>query len=206
MKNADSGKKPTSFRDKTEVTKQTKNEKGKMFTYKAGRKSVKIQKNKREEIPPGVPRGLVEGDERMDRILNPKMGMSEELRERNEWFWRNYIRLRPMYAREHWHGGSGVFVGTRFSERNAAGRVVVAHWEADNGIAWLKMRKYTDEGRVNYYWSPLVIAVGGKWSADVVFYIFQKGLIFQDPVWHGVESYMYRVMTCDRMDKSEGLF
>ena len=83
-----------------------------MYTYKAGRKSVRYQKNKREEIPPGVPRGLVEGDERMDKILNPKMEMSKELRERNEWFWKNYTRLRPMYAREHWHGGSGVFVGT----------------------------------------------------------------------------------------------
>ena len=80
---------------------------------------------------------------------------------------------------------------------------VVGHWLDVFRRPWLKVRIKFIDGGFCYQWEPLHVTLNSVIVPEAVFYVFQRGLIYQHKAWWDIKLYACKVTVSKEADERQ---
>ena len=137
--------------------------------------------------------------------INLKLKVDETVVNKSKGFWQDYTLIRPVIYSRYQNRTRSQVIGFHFSDRHpeAYACAVIGHWLNVYRKPWLKICLKFIDGGFCYQWEPMHVTLQSVIMPEVVFYVFQRGLIFQDQAWWTIRNSVNRVTVCLATDERQ---
>ena len=162
------------------------------------------------DVPPTpLPGDLISsamvGDPVLDVTTDKNLVVDPFLDDKSKWFWANYTLIRPVIYTRYQYRTKTELIGYRFSDRrpDAYACAVVGRWLDVFRRPWLKVRVKFIDGGFCYQWEPLHVTLNSVIVPEAVFFIFQRGLIYQHKAWWDIKLHACKVTVSRGADERQ---